>query len=349
MAGFKFMVFCGLPLLFMVSCRKDTPPQKPAEHVTGGSSGFVYIVNEGNFMAANASISRLNLTDGSIVSDYYKTQNNNTGIGDVAQSMVKHNNYFYIVVNNSGKIQVVNASTFQNSGSITGLISPRYMLPVSNNKAFVSDLYADEVAVCDLATNTKVGAVHINGWTEEMAYSYGKVFVTNKQSSYLYVIDAQSNLLTDSINVGYGSTSVAEDKNSKLWVLCSGDVTQSLNAKLVRINPATFAIDTSFTFSSSSNSPFKMRMNGARDEIYFIDYNGVYRMNIGSSLPQNTFIAMAGGSFYGLGIDPLDGTVYVADALDYNQNGKIYRYSTAGNFIDEFSAGVIPGEIFFDK
>jgi hypothetical protein len=35
--------------------------------------------------------------------------------------------------------------------------------------------------------------------------------------------------------------------------------------------------------------------------------------------------------------------VYVADAIDYVQQGKIYRYDATGHLISEFYAGIIPG------
>ncbi|MDE7119376.1 MAG: YncE family protein, partial [Muribaculaceae bacterium] len=46
---------------------------------------------------------------------------------------------------------------------------------------------------------------------------------------------------------------------------------------------------------------------------------------------------------YGLTVNPRNGEVYVADAIDYQQQGMIYRYSTAGELIDQFYAGITPG------
>ena len=34
---------------------------------------------------------------------------------------------------------------------------------------------------------------------------------------------------------------------------------------------------------------------------------------------------------------------YVADAIDYQQQGIVYRYSSEGELIDEFYVGIIPG------
>ena len=38
-----------------------------------------------------------------------------------------------------------------------------------------------------------------------------------------------------------------------------------------------------------------------------------------------------------------NGDVYVADAIDYQQQGIVYRYTADGDAVDEFYAGVTPG------
>jgi len=39
----------------------------------------------------------------------------------------------------------------------------------------------------------------------------------------------------------------------------------------------------------------------------------------------------------------LNSEVYVADAIDYVQDGVILRYSPEGELLDEFYVGIIPG------
>jgi hypothetical protein len=39
----------------------------------------------------------------------------------------------------------------------------------------------------------------------------------------------------------------------------------------------------------------------------------------------------------------------VADAIDYVQQGKIYRYDASGYLISEFYAGIIPGAFCWKK
>jgi hypothetical protein len=47
--------------------------------------------------------------------------------------------------------------------------------------------------------------------------------------------------------------------------------------------------------------------------------------------------------YYGLTIDPVSGDVYIADAIDYTQQGMVYRYSKDRELLDSFYVGIIPG------
>lgn len=329
----------------LFSCRKDVPPVGTDEIIIIGNRG-VYITNEGNFMFGNATVSYYDITNNSSVEDLYEPANS-IPLGDVCQSMCFFNNKAYIVVNNSGQVSVVNPETFEETTVITGFTSPRYFLPVSNNKAYVTDLYSNAVSVVDLSTNSVTGNIPCYGWTEKLVLSYGKAFVTNPQKDYLYVINTANDEISDSILIVRGAGSIAEDKNGKLWVLCSGNSSASVYAALIRINPINNAVEQTFTFGSLSDSPGKLCFNGSNDTLYFLN-NGVYQMEISSfTLPTQALIAEGSMNFYGLGIDPDNGTVYVSDAIDYVQRGVILRYHPNGSFINSFLAGIIPGEFYF--
>lgn len=60
-------------------------------------------------------------------------------------------------------------------------------------------------------------------------------------------------------------------------------------------------------------------------------------------VPVRPFLEYRDTKYYGLTVNPVNGEVYVADAIDYQQQGMIYRYSSEGKLIDEFYVGIIPG------
>lgn len=335
-----FLIF--ISLFFCASCIKDQPPIDNTK--VDVTSDGVYIVNEGNFMFGNASISYYSITGDVTQEDLFKPANNKS-LGDVAQSLCIYNDKIYIVVNNSGKIEVVDSKTFVLQATITGLTSPRYFVPVSNTKAYVSDLFANAISVLDLSSNTILGNIPCTGWTEEMILSNGKVFVTNKRRDKVYVINITSDLITDSIVVSYGSNSIQEDTNGKLWVLCNGDENLQIAAALHRINPLTLKVEQSFSFSEGS--PWRLKMNGTKDTLYYLN-KGVCIMGISAAdLPSQVLITEGNRSLYGLGIDPLSGIIYVADAMDYVQKSTIYRYKPDGTSIASFKAGIISGDFYF--
>lgn len=346
MTKHPIVIFVALAAIALLSsCRKDRPAKSSETPIEVGTTGGVYITNEGNFQYGNAKVSYYNIATSTVVEDLYEPAND-ASLGDVCQSMYLFNGKAYLVVNNSNKVEVVNPLTFQSIATITGFISPRYFLPVSNNKAYVTDIYSKKISVVNLSTNTITGTIACAGATEELILSYGKAFVTNTSRSYIYVINTATDVLEDSIHVSYGSNSIKEDKNGKLWVMCGGNT--STQAALHKIDPITLAVENSFQFSSSSDSPWRLRMNGTNDTLYYLN-NGVYQMDINASnLPTTAFISSDGRNFYGLGIHPTENVVYVADAIDYVQRGMIYRYQPNGTLVNTFLAGIIPNDFCFN-
>ena len=60
-------------------------------------------------------------------------------------------------------------------------------------------------------------------------------------------------------------------------------------------------------------------------------------------LPVTPFLPYTQTTYYEVAVDPLTSEVYVADAIDYVQDGVILRYSPEGELLDEFYVGIIPG------
>jgi YVTN family beta-propeller protein len=343
----KHQLFFFIALLtFVSSCKKDKPEEVTIPIVPVKQGGGVYIINEGNFQFGNAKVSYYDITSNEIIEDVFQ-QANNLPLGDVCQSMKVWENKAFIVMNNSKKIWIVNSSSFIKQDEITGFTSPRYILPVSNSKAYVTDLYSNAISIVNLSSNTISGTIPLTGWTEELASAYGKVFVTNKLSDKIYVINTSTDLITDSITVGYASNSIREDKNGKLWVLCEGNQS-NINASLHCINPLNYQVEKSFQFTNVTDSPWRLNINGSNDTLYFLN-GGIYQLAItADALPSSPLIAKGSHVFYGVGINPNNGEVYAADAIDYVQKGRVYRYKSDGTETNSFLAGIIPSEFHFN-
>lgn len=347
MKGYSKLIFILFLLsYFLFFCRKDAPPSNQGcPQIPVGADG-VFITNEGNFMFGNASVSYYVEGMSEAIEDLFKPANNRP-LGDVCQSMYYFNNRFYIVVNNSGKVEVVHPTSFAASHTITGFTSPRYFLPVSNAKAYVTDLYSNSVTIVNLSNGHIAGSIACPGWTEELRAAYGKAFVTNRSTNKLYVISISEDKIIDSITIGSGANSLVEDKNGRLWILCSGNSAKAEHASLHRIDPLLHTVEKSYFFPSLSDAPWRLDINGTHDTLYFLNH-GVWRLPVTSQqLPSAPWIPSEGRNFYGLGIHPRKSYVYVADAIDYVQRGKVYVYKPDGTLLYTFLAGIIPGDFYF--
>ncbi len=334
-----------LATLIVAGCRKDKPSQPSVEPILAAAGGGVFITNEGNFQYGNASVSYFDFNTHQVIEDMYSSVNS-TALGDVCQSLYLYNNKAYLVLNNSSKIEVVDATSFNRIATISNLHSPRYFLPVSNHKAYVTDLYAGKIHIINLFSNEKTGAIPCPGWTEEMILSYGKVYVTNKSKSFLYIIQTSNDAIIDSISISKGANAIRSDKYGRIWVSCSGG--SGSMPGLYCINPIADTVEKSLLYTTAANSPWRLSINGSADTLYYLNQH-VYRLSIESeSLPTSAFIESEGRNFYGLGVDPTNGNIYLADAVDYVQRGWVYRYRSIGTPIDHFNAGIAPNHFYFN-
>jgi len=340
------LLYCIALLFLLNSCVKDKPQDPVKTAVSINSDNKVLVINEGLYPTGNGSISLYDSESNDVVTDIY-LQQNNAYLGNVVQSITKYNNNYYVVVNNSNKIVVVNSTDFIKTATISGFNSPRYMLPINYNKAYVSDLYANSVQILDLNSNTISGSITCMKGTQEMALIYNKAFITNDNSNYCYVVNTTNDVITDSINIGIGGSSIVIDKNSKIWVLTSGNSVSSQSGKLVRINPLTLQIEQSLNFNLG-DSPNKLCINKTRDTLYYLN-SGVNQFLISSNyLPSSPIINQGSKTFYGLGINPKDYSIYVSDAIDYLQKSTIEIYKPNGSFKSNFKAGDISNGFMFE-
>lgn len=183
----------------------------------------VFVCNEGNFMYGNASLSYYDPASKTVYNQVFYNANN-FPLGDVCQSMAIVDGKGFVVVNNSGKVYVIDLNTFKYLGAISGLTSPRYIQVISEDKIYISDLYSPSMAVVDPRTYEITGRVYmgttkgpgkVNG-TEQMV-RYGKyVYVCSwSYNDKVYKVDTETDKVVDSLSVTRQPNSMVLDKNGQ--------------------------------------------------------------------------------------------------------------------------------------
>ena len=342
-------------MLALTACETD-----PVKVSSGGLdfSRGVFIVNEGNFLAGNASVSFYDPALDSVFNQvFYRI--NQAPLGDVANSMTISGDRAFVPVNNSGRIYVMDAVTMKYQGKITGLTSPRNLVVVGENKAYVTDLAENRIGIIHPESLDQVDStgvtdhIDLGGYTsEQILVSGNKAFVACwSYGDKVMVIDTGSDTLVDSVQVGKQPNSMAMDNTGDIWVLCDGGYPGSPygqeNASLWLLDTETLRAGRMLEFSDIMDSPSDIAMNATGDTIYYLN-GGIFCSGI-NYVQESTFIEAGGRQFYGLAVDPFDNTIYVADAVDYQQNGWVYRYAPEGVLLDSFRVGINPGSFCFTK
>lgn len=322
------------------------------EESFSASASGLFVTNEGNFQYGNASLSFYNPETKRVENEiFYRA--NAMKLGDVAQSMVIHNDLGWIVVNNSHVVFAIDTETFKEVGRITNLTSPRYIHFVSDKKAYISQIWDNRIAIADPTTFKITGYIECpnmtmeSGSTEQMV-SWGDFVFVNCWSyqNRILKIDTRTDKVVAELEVGIQPTSLVIDRNGKLWTITDGGYSGSPYGyeapSLYCIDAESFTIEKHFSFMLG-DAPSEVQINGSGDTIYWLN-DDVWQMGVEDKfLPIKPFLESRKTIYYGLTVDPVRGDIYIADAIDYQQQGKIYRYSKSGELIDEFYVGIIPG------
>lgn len=364
----RHFIYPIISLLLFFSCHSGKEGADFPSPDFKGRRGL-YVCNEGNFMYGNASLSYIDLESDEVCNELFFNVNG-FPLGDVCQSMIIHEGRGFVIVNNSGKIVVIDVHTGKYLGKITELTSPRYMQIISSEKAYVSDLYSPYITIVNPRTYVKTGSIFmglkpgpgkVNG-TEQMVVVDDYVYVTGWSfNNKLYKIDTKTDKLVDSLEVGKQPNSIVADKNKNLWILSDGGYEGSPygqeEASLAKVGTNPFALKSRYNFPDMNASPTELCLNGNKDSIFYIngswsqsfaDGSGIMAMPVDQDvLPEKPIISESERLFYGLIVDPLNSDIYVSDAVDYLQKGWILRYKSNGSFVKKYKVDIIPGSFCF--
>lgn len=346
----KVLKFASLILagsFVLTACNKEENPQP-----SGAYSNATFVVCEGNYQTNDGSIDAI--VDGNVESDIFSAINGRP-FGDIVQSMTIIDDKAYIVVNNSGKIEVVDTKTFKSEGFCGGFSYPQTVANRNENEIFVSNGNGygnDYVYVVNKLSLQKTDSVATGGkGPNSMIVANGKLFVANYggylTDNTISVIDAENLTVEKTIEVGDMPSDMELDKDGNIIVVCKGasqynenwtQIISSTNSQIVKINTTTYEKTTikDFDHQLASYGANLIAYNGT---IYFID-NAVY------SIENNECKKLIDGEFYSISINSKNGEIWTT-STPYTGLHFVSQYDKDGNFIHKYTVGNFPKTVIF--
>jgi len=353
-----------LPLLsilagpaFLSSC--DNDPDLPP---LPGTEGY-YVVNEGAFGKNNSSTSFYDRDANTITNDVFQAKNGRP-LGDQAQSMTTYDGRGYIVVQNSGKVEVIDLSDNSSIKTITEDIeSPRYFVAVSSTKGYLSDWGADgitgSVKVINLQTFSVSKTIAIGQGPNELLLVGDRLYVPNSggygKDNTIKVIDTNTDAVVATTQVYDNPNSTQVDWEGKIWVACGGNLVynQDFSINESASTPGVIVqldrdlkLRQFFTFGGVSYSTMgQLDINPGKNIIYFNFDGAVYSLDVTVS-PINVKPLITKG-YYGFSVDPFNGDIIGGLAPTFSSAGKIEVSGSDGVLKQTFTVGIAPNGCAF--
>lgn len=333
------------------SCEKDEDQSK------GAYENGIIVSNEGAFGNSNASVSFIG-ANGDVQQGIFKAVNGRD-LGDVLQSITISDDKAYLVVNNSNKVEVVNAYTFKEEGVITGLSSPRYIIE-EDDKLYISQWNNTSVGIYDASTFAEVASVTVGSGPEGLIAVNDEVWVANSggwaTDNTISVIKTSDNTVSTISLEGDNPKKFVEDSDGDVWVLCSGKVVYNADysikeqtaSKLIEIDPSSKSIKKTIELSATVHYG-SFEINESKNTLYYgggYGVDGIFAVNTtDSSAPTK---ALVSGYFYGFGLDG-NNNIYGTMAPSFTTNGSVVKYDSTGKEIATYEAGIGPNGVVFNN
>ncbi len=320
----KTFVFFFL-IIVIFGCDKTPKNIIPTAPIS--TKNAILVLNEGNFQMGNASLSLIDAATLEISDKVFQNANSRP-LGDVCQSAKLIDGNLWIVLNNSGKIEICDTINFKSIATINGLKSPRY-LTVRGNQVFVTDLYDQKISIIDKKTFALVSAVNVAGWTEQISVSGSSLFFINKTENKIGKLDENNNI--EILNNIIGVPLDFYYANNMLHAITYfGDSLLDYN-----ISNQTHEIFPDLLVQS----PFKLVYDAVLNRYVVLNANVIYQIQNGiiSELYKNN-----SANLYGIKI--IKDKIFVADAKDFSKKSEVLIFDRSGVLLKKLPSGNITND-----
>lgn len=373
----KILILLIVVISSFTSCQGDDPIIKeeivelPSQTPTA-VEGF-YLLNEGNMSSNKASLDYYDYKTGVYKRNIYSQANPEAtlGLGDVGNDIAVYGSKIYAVINNSNKVEVMDAKTTKRL-KVIDIKNGRYVT-FGNGKVYVSS-YDGEIGldnntpngfVAEIdTTSLNIGrTVKVGRQPEGLAVVGQKLYVANSggynPSNYertVSVIDLKTFTKTKDIDVAINLNRLKVDSDGDIYVSSRGDY-YSIASKLFVIDTKTDLVKKTFDIACANLWIAGDQAYVIGSEFNYTTFENVITYSLINTktetlIPQS-FLPKSVSDLittpYGIAVDPISFNIYITDAGDYVSPGKLYCIDKDGNTKFIVTTGDIPAHIAFKQ
>jgi DNA-binding beta-propeller fold protein YncE len=346
----KFRLIAGVIAMafFAFSCNND--PEVPRGEFESG----ILFWNEGAFGANDGEVYHFDPTTAEVQSNLFERTNSRPFAG-LIQEIVASEDKFYLVAN-TGKVEVVNASTFVSLGAVSEGLDISRSAVVANGKLYISDWGPynasfqnpnSYVAVVNQTTGGTISKkIPVSSRPEGMWIVGDRLLVACAGAAKLEVISLAQETVVGSIEI-QGNPVRFFEHSGALYLFSRNAQQVFLN----RINTSTFTISNATAIPlPASTSRFAL---GESNDLYVITSSGwpsyndaIAKLAINTGQVVQTSM-YSGSGFYGIGFDPARKRIYVGDNNGFQGNGTVFVLDSNGQEVQTLEAGRGPAGFIF--
>ena len=362
----------------MTSCSDDNdgPETYLQEYSTGA-----YVVNSGNMYSnIESSLTAIDYASSTATQNVFKTANGRS-LGNTANDGIVYGNKIYLAVDQSNTIEVIDKTTKKSIKQIktTDLLGkaegadPRHIIADGGKVYFTT--YGGYVAAVDTTDFALQKKWQVGSYPEGLVIGNGNLYVANSNygaggGNISCINLANDNVETKNIEGVNNPTSIYYAAGL-LYVLDNQYYDASFNAYGENsLRTVEFAegksqkvADGNYAACVTTGAATTARTSVEEVRPYFFvlnaPYGGTPSVSVfvaGSTQPQALTLSEMPVSPCGIFADPLNGHIFVlsyrlgdSGYADYNGNGYVVEYDSAGQKLHEYETGVGSCAMFFDS
>ena len=360
----------------MTSCSDDN--DGPETYLQVYSTG-AYVVNSGNmYNKIESSLTAIDYATSTATQGVFKTANGRS-LGNTANDGIVYGNKIYLAVDQSNTIEVIDKKTKKSIKQIetTKLLGnaegaePRHIIADGGKVYFTT--YGGYVAAVDTTSFALQKKWKVGNYPEGLVFGNGNLYVANSNygaggGNISCINLSNDNVETKNIEGVNNPTSIYYASNV-LYVLDNpvyGPAPDYATTGENALRAVSFAEGKSQKVADGNYAVCvtpgaTTRMNVVRSYFFVLNapYGGTPSVSVlaaGSTQPQALTLSEMPVSPCGIFADPLNGHIFVLSYkmgdngyADYNGNGYVVEYDSAGQKQHEYETGVGSCAMFFDS